>query len=349
MVVSSIESLELRSLLSLQAPLPSFASVRPYQGLDLRPYHKPSRFIVLANGGFGSDIGGVGGDEMRQVLTKFPGFVQLLMFHGRPYSFAIFQNPEDAIVAFEKLDSKPCEGVVSRKVLLLAYVSPLVIERYLSGTRETVLSDPILVSSNIPGLTLVKEFIDEVEVSKILLQLKKENNWITLRERRVVEREGLDEPFPEFFNFVLEKYDALGLVSSNFDQLTVNDYSPGCGIAPHTDTHSSFIGPILIVSLGSDIVMEFRKRLSVQSDEVQNYVSFNVLLPKNSLIVMNSEVKLGWEHGIRARRFDIVEGLLKERGKRFSLTIRTVRAKNNPCNCEWTSICDKTLTQINNS
>jgi hypothetical protein len=30
-----------------------------------------------------------------------------------------------------------------------------------------------------------------------------------------------------------------------FDQVTVNEYPPGCGIAPHVDTHSAFTGTIL--------------------------------------------------------------------------------------------------------
>jgi alkylated DNA repair dioxygenase AlkB len=34
---------------------------------------------------------------------------------------------------------------------------------------------------------------------------------------------------------------------SNFDQLTINDYSPGDGIPPHTDSHSPFEDVISLI------------------------------------------------------------------------------------------------------
>ena len=43
-----------------------------------------------------------------------------------------------------------------------------------------------------------------------------------------------------------------------FDQVTVNEYPPGCGIAPHVDTHSAFTETILSLSLGDRCVIEFR-------------------------------------------------------------------------------------------
>jgi hypothetical protein len=44
------------------------------------------------------------------------------------------------------------------------------------------------------------------------------------------------------------------------DQCTVNEYLPGQGIAPHVDTHAAFDDAILSLSMGSGIVMEFRRQ-----------------------------------------------------------------------------------------
>lgn len=64
------------------------------------------------------------------------------------------------------------------------------------------------------------------------------------------------------------------------DQLTVNQYQPGQGIPSHVDTHSAFEDPILSLSLGSAVNMEFRHKDGRQ---------FIVLLPRRSLLVMSGE------------------------------------------------------------
>lgn len=44
-----------------------------------------------------------------------------------------------------------------------------------------------------------------------------------------------------------------------FDQLIINEYTPGQGINPHIDNPTLFSSPIVSLSLGSDCVMEFDK------------------------------------------------------------------------------------------
>ena len=43
-----------------------------------------------------------------------------------------------------------------------------------------------------------------------------------------------------------------------FDQLTLNDYSPGQGIPPHVDTHSPFEEIFASLSLKSGVTMHFK-------------------------------------------------------------------------------------------
>lgn len=57
------------------------------------------------------------------------------------------------------------------------------------------------------------------------------------------------------------------------DQLTVNEYTPGVGIAPHVDAHSSFTGSVLSLSLCGSCVMVFRKAyvaVGPQNDKIAN-------------------------------------------------------------------------------
>lgn len=100
------------------------------------------------------------------------------------------------------------------------------------------------------------------------------------------------------------------------DQLTVNKYGPGQGIPPHCDTHSPFEDPIVSLSLGSDIVMEFK----------QNEKTVNVLLRRRSLLVMSGEARFGWQHGITPRTMDIVPInkilTVRKRSVRYSFTFR---------------------------
>jgi alkylated DNA repair protein alkB family protein 8 len=61
----------------------------------------------------------------------------------------------------------------------------------------------------------------------------------------------------------------------HIDQVTVNEYTCGVGLAPHIDTHSAFEGAIHSLSLAGHTVMEFRR-----GDDHRG-----LLLPPRSLLV----------------------------------------------------------------
>lgn len=129
------------------------------------------------------------------------------------------------------------------------------------------------------------------------------------------------------------------------------------------------------MSLNSDIVMEFRIRNSFISqfdllsvtenkndaniDHLENiqprnerdaenvtshsdpgYTTYSVILPRRSLVVMNGVSRYGFEHVIRPRKVDVIDGLAVERGDRYSLTFRNVRDPEYPCSCPFRSLCD---------
>lgn len=75
---------------------------------------------------------------------------------------------------------------------------------------------------------------------------------------------------------------------------------------------------ILSLSLGSDIVMDFRK------ENIQN----SILLKSKSLLIMSGESRYDWNHGITPRKFDIINTVdgpdIMCRGTRISVTFRRV-------------------------
>ena len=106
------------------------------------------------------------------------------------------------------------------------------------------------------------------------------------------------------------------LVEEVPDQLIVNEYQPGQGIAPHIDREKFFKETILSLSLGSKCVIDFihaetRERASL------------LLVPK-SLLIIQGEARHRWKHGIAPRKMDIHDGERIKRERRVSLTFRKV-------------------------
>ena len=105
-----------------------------------------------------------------------------------------------------------------------------------------------------------------------------------------------------------------GRSTETFDQVTANEYLPGQGIAPHVDTPGAF-GPLICsLSLGAATVMDF-KRGGARAASVP--------LPRRSLLVMSGPARYDFAHSVPGRRRDLVDGELRERSRRVSLTFRT--------------------------
>lgn len=100
------------------------------------------------------------------------------------------------------------------------------------------------------------------------------------------------------------------------DQVIINEYLPGQGIAAHVDCEPCFGGTIASLSLGSSCVMGFSSLHSRDSSAQ--------LLEPQSLLVLKDEARFGWKHGIPARKSDLVGTQKIARGRRVSLTFRTV-------------------------
>jgi len=104
---------------------------------------------------------------------------------------------------------------------------------------------------------------------------------------------------------------------------------PGQGIPPHVDTHSPFQEILASIGLKSGATMHFRNPEGLTTD---------LYLEPRSLVVMSGEARYNWLHSIAMRKIDRLDGLLKFRHRRVSLTFRKLKAT--PCACQWSALCD---------
>eukprot|EP01102_Stenamoeba_stenopodia_P014746 TRINITY_DN4938_c0_g2_i1.p1 TRINITY_DN4938_c0_g2~~TRINITY_DN4938_c0_g2_i1.p1 ORF type:complete len:190 (+),score=31.04 TRINITY_DN4938_c0_g2_i1:625-1194(+) len=141
---------------------------------------------------------------------------------------------------------------------------------------------------------------------------------------------------------VLSKIRLLNLVTIEFNQITVNEYLPGQGIASHVDTHSAFEDAILSLSLCGSLVMDFAKieprRQDDSCSKKSDTLAKQLVLSRRSLLVMKGESRYQWTHGIAYRKTDKVNGVIVPRTRRVSLTIRRIRTS--PCDCKYKHCCD---------
>jgi alkylated DNA repair dioxygenase AlkB len=135
---------------------------------------------------------------------------------------------------------------------------------------------------------------------------------------------------PKFAITILQR---LSFNPTSFQQLTINEYLPGQGIASHIDTHSCFGDTIISLSLSSGCVMKFKNC----SEQQQQYLS--IYLPPRSILIMSDEIRFVWEHAIPNRKTDLINGMIIPRNRRISLTFRSIREKG-ICTCIYKHVCD---------
>lgn len=120
---------------------------------------------------------------------------------------------------------------------------------------------------------------------------------------------------PILKNLAKKLYEA-GLVHSVPDQVLINEYFPGQGIAAHVDYSATANSQVVTVSLLDTYPMQFAH---VQSGEV-----YEKWLERRSVCVMSGPSRHDWTHEILKRKADPVEGGGRRlRLRRVSVTYRT--------------------------
>jgi alkylated DNA repair dioxygenase AlkB len=183
------------------------------------------------------------------------------------------------------------------------------------------------VLSSISGLQYHPNFISVSEEGQLLASVRSEK-WLDDLQRQVqhygfkydYKSRSIDEsqrigPLPQWSQLIIDKMISLKIVETRPDQLIVNKYEPGQGIAMHVDCEPCFDDTIVSLSLGSDIVMNFKRAMA-------DVAKVPLLLERRSLTVLRGEARYQYQHGIDPRKKDKFHGHQWERETRISLTFR---------------------------
>jgi alkylated DNA repair dioxygenase AlkB len=182
------------------------------------------------------------------------------------------------------------------------------------------------LEEQIQGLKYIPNYISKKDEQELLDIIDKQP-WLTDLKRRVqhygykydyrnraVDRGQYLGPLPEWINALSQRLYEDSIFKVQPDQVIINEYLPGQGIAPHIDCEPCFEDTICSLSLGSSCMMEFLKDLSKSS----------LMLEPCSLLVLSGDARYKWMHGISARKSDHYNGNKFWRERRVSLTFRKV-------------------------
>lgn len=218
----------------------------------------------------------------------------------------------------------------------------------LVGSKRTMLSGPLFGSpagdlqpaisdGALPyGLIYLPDFISKAEERAVVMLLDDPNQakWSHELSRRVqhfgyrydyklralTSADKIADP-PEFIRALGQRLVDLEYFITPPDQVIVNEYEPGQGISPHIDRETCFGPAVASLSIGSEIVMDFRS---------QSGKAGSLLLRPRSLVVLSEDSRFRWKHSIAARKRDVMLGQEYLRSRRISLTFRTVLMSEAP-------------------
>jgi alkylated DNA repair dioxygenase AlkB len=182
-------------------------------------------------------------------------------------------------------------------------------------------------ATTVPGLAYLPDWVG-ADGQRDLLAAIDAADWSTEIRRRVqhyghrydygrrsVAGSSPAAPIPAWAMDLGERLHREGRTDRVPDQVIVNEYEPGQGISAHVDCVPCFGPVVAAVSLGSACVMHFT---------TPDRSAVPVPLAPGSLCVMTGEARYTWKHAIAARRSDPAPSGRTPRGRRVSITFRTV-------------------------
>jgi len=198
----------------------------------------------------------------------------------------------------------------------------------------------------ISGLRYIPQYIDTATHEALLVAVDREPWLCCLRRqvqqygheyhyrRRTVRGVG---PLPGWATPLAARLQSDGVLPWIPDQLIVNEYQPGQGIAAHIDS-ACFDDIVVSISLGSSCVMQFTR--SGARDKKKLFVE------AKSAVVLSGDARSRWRHSIPARKSDAFLGQKVPRDRRISLTFRRVRADAQPQSAEGLRRDSKLTTSV---
>lgn len=179
-----------------------------------------------------------------------------------------------------------------------------------------------------PGVLYLRAFITAEEEQKLIADLdigawseeikRRVRHFgyrYDYRSRRITADSALG-PLPDWLMPFACHLSSVGYFDHPPDQVIANEYRPGQGIRAHVDCEPCF-GPVIAsLSLLSTCEMVFRN--------LDDGRQVSLVLEPRSLVVLSGAARYRWTHEIPARRSDLIGGARHPRGRRVSLTFRTV-------------------------
>lgn len=187
----------------------------------------------------------------------------------------------------------------------------------------------------VPGLSYVPRYIDEAEEAELVAAIDASPWRHDLKRRvqhygyrydyraRAASESDYLGPLPDWLTPLCQRLVEEGYFQTAPDQVIVNEYQPGQGIAAHIDCVPCFGGTIASLSLGSPVVMEFT--------HAQTGERHDTTLEPGSLLCLSGPARTDWRHAIAARKTDMIAGVRVLRARRLSLTFRTMRLPQPGC------------------
>lgn len=174
----------------------------------------------------------------------------------------------------------------------------------------------------IPGLAYLPDYVTQAEQASLVSSIDAaiwNTSWSRRRQfygKTYGRGTSVEDPIPQWAQFLIGRTHHDGLTERPFDQMLVNEYLAGQGIALHRD-HEPFDRTVASLSLLSPCVMDFR--------HVETGRRESLLLEPRSLLVLSDDARYLWEHGIVRRKTDRWHGRLIPRRRRLSVTLRLRR------------------------
>jgi len=277
----------------------------------------PSHFLLVNIGytGYTGSVNCIDQQSLAALMQSLELNFKASFMPPGPFSFLEFDCVQDAVAA---------STCLSQTNQLKRQIRCQFVQCIPDIYSKNVLTLPEEIQSNIPGLHYYPDFITGQEEIELLDKIQDIEEWITLAHRRVkhygysydYKNEGSRKvkDFPQWIMPILSQIHNVWN-HTEINQLTINCYEPGEGIGPHSDSEKLFgRDAIIVISISSGIVMDFLK------GNVKKLVDVG----RRSLLIMSKDARVNWKHGIRNRKIDYVNGQLKKRELRISLTFRRV-------------------------
>ncbi|TAG43329.1 MAG: alpha-ketoglutarate-dependent dioxygenase AlkB [Cytophagia bacterium] len=204
------------------------------------------------------------------------------------------------------------------------------ISENVSISNPKTLNDTSLLS-NIKGFFYIPEYITQEEHT-FLWQNVSAEKWLDDLKRRVqhygykynyktrfIDYTMKIGELPSWITSLAKKLKDDGFMQNMPDQLIINEYLAGQGIANHVDCEPCFGDTIVSLSLGSTCIMDFINKYTKEKIEA--------LLEPRSLVILKDEARYDWTHGIKGKKTDFFKNQKHERNTRISLTFRNIILK----------------------